>query len=91
MMGGNRQRPGAGEELDAVGGQEMLMPVLLPAELVHKPHVGYIAVANTVGWTASLAWILLGTGGVAVLLTALAAWVAVPLALAAFVFSRKEP
>lgn len=54
------------------GSATLAAQVLLPAELVHKPHVGYIAIANTVGWTASLAWILLGTGGVAVLLTALA-------------------
>lgn len=43
-----------------------------PARFVDNHHVGRIAVANPVGWLASGAWIVLGIGGVAVLLRALA-------------------
>ena len=45
---------------------------LLPAYLLHNRYIGWIALPYATGWIASTAWIILGLGGVAVLLTSLA-------------------
>jgi signal transduction histidine kinase len=42
-----------------------------PAHMEAGRHIAWIAVAEPLGWAASVAWIVLGSGGVAVLLTAL--------------------
>jgi hypothetical protein len=49
----------------------LLAELLVPGQLRWQRHVGWIAHANAVGWTASMAWVLLGIGGIAVLLRAL--------------------
>lgn len=54
------------------GSATLAVQLLTPGELVWREHVGLIAIANTVGMVASMAWVLLGLGGIAVLLTALA-------------------
>ena len=43
-----------------------------PAHMEPGRHIAWIAVAEPLGWGASVAWIVLGSGGVAVLLAALA-------------------
>ena len=50
----------------------LLAELEVPGHLEWQRHVGWIAHANAVGWTASMAWVLLGIGGIAVLLRALA-------------------
>lgn len=50
----------------------LLAELVVPGHLEWQRHVGWIAHANAVGWTASMAWVLLGIGGIAVLLRALA-------------------
>lgn len=45
--------------------------VFTPGHLVWSRYVGWVAIADTVGWVASLVWIILGIGGVSVLLLAL--------------------
>ncbi|WP_311220835.1 MULTISPECIES: HAMP domain-containing sensor histidine kinase [unclassified Acidovorax] len=45
--------------------------ILVPGHLVAHPDIGWIAVADPVGTVASMAWVILGIGGVAVLLLAL--------------------
>jgi signal transduction histidine kinase len=42
-----------------------------PGHLVWSDHVGWIFIASQLGWLASIAWIILGAGGVAVLLRGL--------------------
>ncbi len=42
-----------------------------PGHLVWNNHVGWIFIAGQLGWLASIAWIILGAGGVAVLLRGL--------------------
>ena len=54
------------------GSATLAVQLLTPGALVWREHVGLIAIANTVGMVASMAWVLLGLGGIAVLLTALA-------------------
>jgi signal transduction histidine kinase len=44
---------------------------LLPAYLKHNDYIGWIALPYASGWIASTAWIILGTGGIAVLMRAL--------------------
>jgi len=44
---------------------------LLPAHIVQNPWIGWIALPYSAGWIASTAWVILGTGGIAVLLTSL--------------------
>lgn len=46
--------------------------VFTPGRIVAHPDIGWLAVAGPVGFFASLAWVVLGIGGVAVLLRALA-------------------
>ncbi len=53
------------------GGATILSEILVPGHIVQRPYIGWIAVANTVGFVASMAWVILGIGGVAVLLHAL--------------------
>ncbi|QLA79926.1 HAMP domain-containing histidine kinase [Acidovorax sp. JMULE5] len=45
--------------------------ILVPGHLIHHRDIGFIAVADPVGSIASMAWVILGIGGVAVLLLAL--------------------
>ncbi|KRD18409.1 histidine kinase [Acidovorax sp. Root267] len=45
--------------------------ILVPGHLIHHRDIGFIAVADPVGTIASMAWVILGIGGVAVLLLAL--------------------
>ena len=45
--------------------------ILVPGHLIHHRDIGFIAVADPVGTVASMAWVILGIGGVAVLLLAL--------------------
>jgi len=54
------------------GSGTLLAEVMDPGHLEWQRHVGWIAHANAVGWTASMAWVLLGLAGIAVLLRALA-------------------
>jgi signal transduction histidine kinase len=54
------------------GAGTLLAELVVPGQLHWQRHVGWIAHANAVGWTASMAWVLLGIGGIAVLLRALA-------------------
>jgi signal transduction histidine kinase len=49
----------------------VLAELVTPGHLEWQRHVGWIAHANAVGWTASMAWVLLGIAGIAVLLRAL--------------------
>ncbi|SHM62416.1 sensor histidine kinase [Rhizobacter sp. OV335] len=42
--------------------------ILVPGHLVAHRDIGWIAIANLSGWIASLAWVILGIGGVSVLL-----------------------
>lgn len=44
---------------------------LLPAHIVRNHYIGWIALPYSAGWIASTAWVILGTGGIAVLLTSL--------------------
>ena len=50
----------------------LLAELVNPGHLAWQRHVGWIPHANAVGWVASMAWVLLGIGGIAVLLRALA-------------------
>ncbi|MFN9726101.1 ATP-binding protein [Acidovorax sp.] len=52
-------------------GASLAAMLIVPGHLVYHPDIGWIAVADTVGWVASMAWVVLGIGGVAVLLSAL--------------------
>ncbi|MFY3384330.1 ATP-binding protein [Paracidovorax sp. MALMAid1276] len=54
---------GAGATLSAM--------LMTPGHIEQHPDIGWIAVANPVGWVASMAWVVLGIGGVSVLLHAL--------------------
>ena len=54
---------GAGASISAM--------LMAPGHIVQHRDIGWIAIANTVGWTASMAWVILGIGGVSVLLLAL--------------------
>jgi signal transduction histidine kinase len=53
------------------GGATLVAEVLTPAYLVEHRDIGWIAVADTVGVVACMAWVILGIGGVTVLLRAL--------------------
>ncbi len=53
------------------GGATLVAEVLTPAYLVAHRDIGWIAVADTVGVVACMAWVILGIGGVTVLLRAL--------------------
>lgn len=53
------------------GGATLVAEVLTPAYLVEHRDIGWIAVADTVGVVACMAWVVLGIGGVTVLLRAL--------------------
>ncbi len=50
------------------GGAALLAQVLVPARLVWTPYVGWVGVAEPVGWLVSMAWVILGVAGVSVLL-----------------------
>ena len=54
------------------GGATLVAEFLLPGHIVQHKDIGWIAVANAVGWAASLAWVILGIGGISVLLRSLA-------------------
>jgi signal transduction histidine kinase len=49
-------------------GATIVSEILLPGYMVPHRDIGWIAVAGTVGWMASMAWVILGIGGVSVLL-----------------------
>jgi signal transduction histidine kinase len=53
------------------GGASLAAMLMVPGHIVQHRDIGWIAVADTVGWTASMAWVILGIGGVSVLLLAL--------------------
>ncbi|NRF65912.1 HAMP domain-containing histidine kinase [Aquincola sp. S2] len=53
-------------------GASLLALLVVPGRIVWQQHVGWIAIANNIGWIASLAWVILGIGGISVLLWALA-------------------
>jgi len=53
------------------GGATLAAMVMVPGHIEQHPDIGWIAVADTVGWVASMAWVVLGIGGVSVLLHAL--------------------
>ncbi|CAN7387129.1 HAMP domain-containing histidine kinase [Acidovorax sp. LjRoot129] len=53
------------------GGASVVSVILVPGHLVEHRDIGFIAVADPVGTVASMAWVILGIGGVAVLLLAL--------------------
>ncbi len=53
------------------GGSTVVSIILVPGHLIHHRDIGFIAVADPVGTIASMAWVILGIGGVAVLLYAL--------------------
>lgn len=53
------------------GGATLAAMVMVPGHIAQHPDIGWIAVAGTVGWVASMAWVVLGIGGVSVLLHAL--------------------
>ncbi|WP_431152969.1 ATP-binding protein [Acidovorax facilis] len=53
------------------GGATVVSIILVPGHLVEHRDIGLIAVADPVGTVASMAWVILGIGGVAVLLHAL--------------------
>lgn len=53
------------------GGASITAMLFAPGHIVQHRDIGWIAIADTVGWTASMAWVILGIGGVSVLLTAL--------------------
>ncbi|MCZ8095685.1 MAG: ATP-binding protein [Acidovorax sp.] len=56
----------------ALGGcATVVSMVLVPGHLIHHRDIGWIAVADTVGAVASMAWVILGIGGVTVLVHAL--------------------
>ncbi|MEJ8854061.1 HAMP domain-containing sensor histidine kinase [Variovorax robiniae] len=53
------------------GGATLLAEIFLPGHIVQQRYIGWIAVANPVGTVASLAWVILGVGGVTVLVRSL--------------------
>lgn len=53
------------------GGASAVSIVLVPGHLIHHRDIGWLAVADPVGTVASMAWVILGIGGVWVLLHAL--------------------
>lgn len=53
------------------GGATAVSVVLVPGHLIAHRDIGWLAVADPVGTVASMAWVILGIGGVAVLLLAL--------------------
>ena len=53
------------------GGASVVSVILVPGHLIEHRDIGLIAVADPVGTIASMAWVILGIGGVAVLLLAL--------------------
>lgn len=52
-------------------GATIVSEILLPAHIAPHRDIGWIAIASAVGWIASMAWVILGIGGVAVLLLGL--------------------
>ncbi len=52
-------------------GASIVAMVMVPGHIVQHRDIGWIAVADTVGWWASMAWVILGIAGVTVLLHAL--------------------
>ncbi|KZT17741.1 two-component sensor histidine kinase [Acidovorax sp. GW101-3H11] len=53
------------------GGASVVSILLVPGHLIHHRDIGWLAVADPVGMVASMAWVILGIGGVWVLLHAL--------------------
>lgn len=53
------------------GGASAVSILLVPGHLIHHRDIGWLAVADPVGMVASMAWVILGIGGVWVLLHAL--------------------
>jgi signal transduction histidine kinase len=53
------------------GGATVVSIILVPGHLIHHRDIGWLAVADPVGMVASMAWVILGIGGVWVLLHAL--------------------
>lgn len=67
----NIGRAGLGAAYALGGGATLAAMVMVPGHIAQHPDIGWIAVAGTVGWVASMAWVVLGIGGVSVLLHAL--------------------
>ena len=56
----------------ALGGLSTLAAeILVPGHIVWNEYIGWIAIAHTTGWIASISWMVLGIGGIAVLLRSL--------------------
>ena len=53
------------------GGATLAAELLTPGHLIEHRDIGWIVIADTVGFVASMAWVILGIGGVTVLLRAL--------------------
>jgi signal transduction histidine kinase len=53
------------------GGATLAAELMTPGHLVAHRDIGWIVIADTVGFVASMAWVILGIGGVTVLLRAL--------------------
>jgi signal transduction histidine kinase len=53
------------------GSATIAAEILVPGHIVRHRDIGWIAMADTAGWIASLAWVVLGIGGIWVLLRAL--------------------
>ncbi len=64
-------RAGMGAAYALGAGASIAGMLMGPGHIVQRRDIGWIAIADTVGWTASMAWVILGIGGVAVLLLAL--------------------
>lgn len=50
------------------GASTLLAQLVSPGHLIHSPPLGWVAVPNTVGLVASVAWVVLGIAGLSVLL-----------------------
>lgn len=64
-------RAGLGAAYALGGGSTIVSEILLPGYFVHHPDIGWLALANPIGFVASMAWVILGLGGVFILLRAL--------------------
>jgi hypothetical protein len=71
FCGVNIGRIGIGVAYALGGGATIVSEILLPGHIIAHRDIGWIAIAGTVGWIASMAWVILGIGGVSVLLFAL--------------------
>jgi len=71
FCGANVGRIGLGLAYALGAGASLAAMVLEPGHMVQHRDIGWIAVADRVGWVASVVWVILGIAGVSVLLLAL--------------------